>query len=99
MPQDVWSWTVLQPGNGNPYPNPGLAVTNIIEPDFGYLAIGGLSGGNFPITWLGRPGVVLQSSPDLTSITWNMNDGTDATQSTNMPNTGSAQFFRLLKKQ
>ena len=98
-PQDVWSWTVLQPGNGNPYPNPGLASTNITEPDFGNLAIQPASGGNFPITWLGRPGVVLQNSPDLPGGNWNINNGTDATMSTNWPAGGSAQFFRLYKKQ
>ena len=97
FPQDVWSWTVLQPGNGNPYPNPGLASTNIVEPSFGYLAAGAPSGGNLPITWLGRPGVVLQNSSSLTSGIWNINTGTDGTQSTNWPVSGSAQFFRLLK--
>jgi hypothetical protein len=99
MPQDVWSWTVLQPGNGNSYPNPGIASTNIVEPDFGYLAIVAPSGGNVPITWLGRPGVVLENNSSLTGGIWTTNSGTDGTQSTNWPNAGSSQFFRLLKKQ
>lgn len=99
FPSDIWSWTVMQPGNGNPYPLAGLAVTNIVEPDFGYLAIGAQSGGQFPITWLGRPGVVLQNNASLSSGNWNTNTGTDGTMSTNWPNTGSDQFFRLLKKQ
>ena len=100
FPSDVWSWTVLQPGNGNPYSLTGLAVTNIVEPDFGYLAIGAQTSGRIlPINWLGRPGVVLQNNAILSSGTWNTNNGTDGTQSTNWPNTGSAQFFRLLKKQ
>lgn len=96
FPQDVWSWTVLQPGNGNPYPLAGLAVTNIIEPDFGNLHIGALSGGNLPITWLGRPAVLLQNASSLTG-SWNTLGATDATQATNWPNAGGNQFFRLIK--
>jgi hypothetical protein len=96
FPQDVWSWSVMQPGNGNPYPNPGLASTNIVEPSFGNLAIGAPSGGNFPITWLGRPGVLLQNSSSL-SGSWNNNSATDGTQATNWPNAGGNQFFRLIK--
>jgi len=97
FPQDVWSWTVLQPGNGNPYPNPGIASTNIVEPSFGNLAIGAPSGGNIPITWLGRPGVVLQNSSSLSGGSWNNNSATDGTQATNWPNAGGNQFFRLIK--
>ena len=99
FPSDVWSWTVMQPGDGNPYTLDGLAVTNLVEPDFGYLAIGSQAGGEFPITWLGRPGVVLQNNSSVNSGIWNTNNGTDGTQSTNWSNAGSAQFFRLLKKQ
>ena len=90
----------MQPGNGNPYPNPGIASTNIVEPSFGYLAIGPDPVGptpTFPITWLGRPGVVLQNSSDLTSGIWNTNMATDGTQATSWPNAGDSQFFRLLK--
>lgn len=97
FPQDVWSLTVLQPGNGNSYPNPGVAVTNIVEPDFGNLAIGASSGGSLPITWLGRPAVMLQSKSSLPGGTWNTLSGTDGTQSTNWPNDGGNQFFRLMK--
>jgi hypothetical protein len=97
MPQDVWSWTVVQPGV-EPYPNPGITSTNIVEPDFGYLAIQSLAGGSFPITWLGRPGVVLENTSNLMS-SWNVNSGTDSAQGTNWPNTGNSQFFRLLKNQ
>jgi hypothetical protein len=99
MPQDVWSWSVLQPGNGNPYPLAGIASTNIVEPDFGYLGVGALVGGKFPITWLGRPGVVLQNNSSLTAGSWNDNTGTDGTQATNWPNAGNNQFFRLKKSQ
>ena len=97
LPQDVWSCTVLRPGNGNPYPNPGIASTNIVEPDYGYLKIGQPSGGTIPITWLGRPGVFLENASDLTNGSWNINPGTSATQSTNWPVSGDAQFFRLKK--
>ena len=97
FPQDVWSWTVLQPNNGNPYPNPGIASTNIVEPDFGDLQIGAPSGGNLPITWLGRPAVVLQNVNSLTGA-WNTLSGTDGTESTNWPNAGGTQFFRLMKE-
>lgn len=94
-PTDVWSWTVLQPDNGNPY-TAGLAPTNIIEPDFGYLTIGKPSGGNVPITWLGRPGVVLENESSLTSGSWTTSNGTSGTQSTNWPVSGGNQFFRLM---
>jgi hypothetical protein len=97
FPQDVWSWTVMQPNNENPYPLAGIASTNIVEPDFGYLQIGAPSGGNLPITWLGRPAVLLQNINSLTG-TWNTLSGTDATQSTNWPNGGGHQFFRLMKE-
>ncbi len=95
FPTDVWSYTVLYPGCSTPYPLAGLAVTNFVEPDFGYLTIGALSGGSLPINWLGRPAVQLQNSPDL--VNWNSLGATDATESTNWPNTGGNQFFRLIK--
>ncbi|HTR42753.1 MAG TPA: hypothetical protein VMH87_14165, partial [Pseudomonadales bacterium] len=97
FPQDVWSWTVLQPNNGNPYPLAGLAVTNIVEPDFGYLTMGAPSAGHVPINWLGRPAVYLQNTTNLQNKVWNNLNGTDATQSTNWPNAGGIQFFRLMK--
>jgi len=99
MPQDVWSRTVIAAGVG-PYPNPGITSTNIVEPDFGYLKIQPKSGGAYPITWLGRPGVVLQNTTNL-SGGWQINAGTDASQSTNWPSAGNgnSQFFRLMKEQ
>jgi hypothetical protein len=96
FPQDVWSYTILGPGSPTPYPLAGLGPTNIVEPDFGYLAIGALSGGNLPITWLGRPAVLLQSSPDL--INWTTLGATDATETNSWPYTGGAQYFRLIKQ-
>ena len=100
MPMDVWSWTVINTNAGTaPYPNPGLGTTNIVEPDFGYLTIQAPKGGMFPINWLGRPGVVLENTADLSSGNWNTNNATDGTQSTSWPNADSGQFFRLMKKQ
>jgi hypothetical protein len=89
MPQDVWSWT-LAPSN---------TIPTIVEKDFGNLAIVAPSSGNIPITWLGRPGVVLENNSSLSSGIWTTNSGTDGTQSTNWPITSSSQFFRLLKEQ
>lgn len=89
FPQDVWSYTLV----------PGTNTLNtIVEPDFGNLAAGAITGVNLPLTWLGRPGVVLQNRTSLSSGIWNDNLGTDATQSTNWPTAGnSVQFFRLKK--
>jgi hypothetical protein len=95
MPQDSWSWTVCPPGTA--YPNPGIASTNIVEPSFGYLAIQPASSGTLPITWLGRPAVLLQSSSSLNSGVWTDVIGTDGTQATNWPNASGNQFFRLKK--
>ncbi|HTY86865.1 MAG TPA: hypothetical protein VMB80_05315 [Candidatus Acidoferrum sp.] len=97
MPLDRFSWSVLQPGL-EPYPNPGITSTNIQEPNWGLLAIGAPAAGNFPITWLGRPGVVLEDSPNVTGGNWNINALTDSAQSYSWPNTGSQRFFRLMLK-
>jgi len=88
FPQDVWSFLVTPP-----YPNP-----LVVEPSFGNLAIGSAVGGNLPITWLGRPAVVLQHSSTLSGGIWISEDATSGTQFTNWPNAGGNQFFRLFKK-
>jgi len=97
FPQDVWSWSIP---NQSTILTPGLPTsdTNIVEIDFGNLAIGAPSGGNFPITWVGRPGVFLQNSGDLTSGSWSSVNGTDAAQANSWPNNSSVQFFRLMKE-
>jgi hypothetical protein len=88
FPRDVWSFVVPPP-----YPN-----SILVEPDFGNLVITGTPHVPvLPITWLGRPGVILQNNSSLTGGSWIDNNGTDAMQATNWPNTGSAQFFRLKK--
>ncbi|MEY4388113.1 MAG: hypothetical protein RLY20_3396 [Verrucomicrobiota bacterium] len=80
------------------------------EPSFGELAIGTPTGGNTPISWLGRPGVKLQSASTLTGA-WtdhNQTDGTNWTigasstngfkSSTNWPSSSGTRFFRLIKQ-
>jgi len=91
FPQDLWSLTVAPPLG---YPD-----SILVEPDFGNLVIGAPVVGNMPITWLGRPGVVLQNRSNLTGGIWTDNNQTDAQQSTNWPNAGNSQFFRLKKNQ
>lgn len=95
LPTDKWSFTLAQ--------NPGLNIltpgTNgIVELDFGYLTAGQSAAGKIPVTWLGRPGVVLQNRSSLTGGAWSDNNNSDATMSTNWPNGGGSQFFRLKKK-
>lgn len=80
------------------------------EPSFGELSAGPASGGTVPISWLGRPGVHLQSSTDLAGGAWTDHIQTDGTNwsigasstnglvgSTNWPSSGN-QFFRLIKQ-
>ncbi len=67
------------------------------EPKFGNLAIGAPSGGSLPVTWLGYPGVHLQSRASLGSGTWQDVSGTDSQSSTNWPNGAPSQFFRLIQ--
>lgn len=68
-----------------------------IEPLFGKLVIGGLSGGNFPISWLGIRGVHLQSSTNLTSGVWQDVSNTDGSNASTQPKTSGSKFFRLVK--
>jgi hypothetical protein len=67
------------------------------EPAFGQLAIGGKSAGKFPVTWLGRRGVHLQSNTNLAGGTWQDLNATDGTSSTNWPATTGARYFRLVQ--
>jgi hypothetical protein len=69
------------------------------EPSFGNLAIGQKSGGNFPISWLGRRGVRLQYSTNLANATWVDLNSTDTSSSTNWPATTAPRYFRLVKPQ
>jgi len=71
--------------------------TQYNEPKFGNLAIGPATGGFFPVTWLGYPGVHLQSRDSLTSGSWVDQLATDSQSSTNWPKGGGSQFFRLVQ--
>jgi hypothetical protein len=66
------------------------------EPSFGNLAIGRLSGGTFPISWLGRPGVHLQYTTNLVNSAWIDVSATDGGMATNWPSTSSGRYFRLV---
>ncbi len=66
------------------------------EQSFGNLAVGPKSGGNVPITWLGRPGVHLQVKTNLTAGAWTDLPSTDAQNATNYPVGPGASYFRLI---
>ncbi|MFO1475954.1 MAG: hypothetical protein U1F98_04800 [Verrucomicrobiota bacterium] len=70
--------------------------TMTVEPSFGNLAAGAPSAGHVPITWLGRPGVKLQTTSNLPNG-WADVVGTDGASSTNYPVGPGAQFFRLIQ--
>jgi hypothetical protein len=77
----------------------GIQLTNsaaATEPSFGSLAIGKPSGGNLPLTWLGRPGVHLQYTTNLVGGTWVNLNATDGTNAANLPPAGSSTFYRLV---
>jgi hypothetical protein len=80
------------------------------EPEFGQLAASAPSAGTVPVTWLGRPGVHLQTSTNLLGGTWQDIWSTDGTNwisgysstngfisQTNWPTAGGQSFFRLIK--
>jgi hypothetical protein len=65
-----------------------------VEPSFGGLSISSPSGGNFPITWIGRQCVTLQSTTNIAG-TWQDLPGTEGASATNWPISGGTRFFRL----
>jgi hypothetical protein len=67
------------------------------ESAIGDLAIGSRSAGNVPISWLGLPGVSLQTMTNLTSGTWLELPNTYGQNSTNYPVGTGASFFRLIQ--
>ena len=69
-----------------------------VEQSFGDLIITPMPGGTNKVSWLGRQCVTLQTKPTLTGG-WTDLPATDGTSSTNWPNTGGTQFFRLQKRQ
>ncbi len=66
-----------------------------VEPSFGNLQASPSTAGHVLISWLGRPGVNLQTSTDLTR--WLDHPETDGLSSTNWPSSGGPLFFRLIK--
>lgn len=82
-----------------------------VEPSFGQLKSAGAGAGNVTVSWLGRPGVQLQTCSNLVNGTWQSiaeTDGTNWTSGytspgsgfmsqTNWPATTGQQFFRLIQ--
>ncbi len=82
----------------------------LTEPSFGQLAAATATAGKVSVTWLGRPGVHLQTKGNLLNGTWQDLPATDGTNwttgylspngfisQTNYPATGQ-MFFRLIKQ-
>jgi hypothetical protein len=92
---------------GNQYNEPYFSPGNA---GVAQLAVGPVSGGNVPVSWLGRPGAHLQTKSSLTSGSWQdlwVTDGTNwnagyygtngLVSVTNFPAAGGATFFRVVK--
>jgi hypothetical protein len=83
FPVDIFGQQVANPAAAN-------------EISFGNLAISNSTAGNVALTWLGRPGVYLQTSTNLSSGVWTTYTGSgEGTSATNLPASGNA-FFRLV---
>ncbi|MGD0261853.1 MAG: hypothetical protein ABSD29_18955 [Verrucomicrobiota bacterium] len=80
------------------------------EPAWGQLAIGGASGGHTLVSWLGLPGVSLETKTNLTGGSWTNLSWTDGTawtsgylgtngfvSTTNYPTTAPQTFMRLIQ--
>jgi hypothetical protein len=50
---------------------------------------------SYHLTWLGYPGVVLQSRTNLSSGTWQTVSGTTGQSSANWSSSAPSQFFQL----
>jgi len=66
------------------------------EPSFGDLTIAPGAPGYVLISWLGRPGVRLQTTPSLVGGNWEDLPATDGLSSTNYPVGATPRFFRLV---
>ena len=71
--------------------------TMTAEISFGNFKAGPAVAGHVPLSWLGRPGVHLQSRTSLSTGSWVDVPGTDGLSATNYPISGAIQFFRLIK--
>jgi hypothetical protein len=70
----------------------------LVEPSFGDLKCSQASPGYVLVSWLGRPGVHLQTRASLASGSWVDHLETDGLNSTNWPTSGDQNlFFRLTK--
>ena len=102
----------------NPYPMPQDKFGNMYaEPFFsssstggGNLTVGAVVAGKVPVTWLGRPGAMLQVKDNLSGGVWSTISATDGTNwnigssstngfvsRTNWPANSTNKFFRLVK--
>lgn len=70
--------------------------TQTVETSFGNLQASRSTPGQVLISWLGRPGVHLQTKTSITGP-WIDHPETDSLSSTNWPSAGAPQFFRLIK--
>jgi len=70
--------------------------TQTVETSFGNLQASASTPGHVMISWLGRPGVHLQTKSSITG-SWTDHPETDGLASTNWPSAGAPQFFRLIK--
>jgi hypothetical protein len=68
-----------------------------VEPSFGNLKASLSPPGHVLVSWLGRPGVHLQTLSSLNSSAWQDHPETDGLMSTNWPAAGGRLFFRLIK--
>lgn len=69
----------------------------LVEDSFGNLQASASTPGHVLISWLGRPGIHLQSSGGVSSGSWQDYPQTDGAGSTNWPTAGAARFFRLIR--
>ncbi len=67
------------------------------EPSFGNLKATPSTAGHALVSWLGRPGVHLQTTSSLSTGSWLNHNETDGLSSTNWPTAGGTLFFRLVK--
>jgi hypothetical protein len=70
----------------------------VVEPSFTNLTATASTPGHMLVSWLGRPGVHLQTRTDLSSGSWVDHPETDGLSSTNWPTTGGSLFFRLVQQ-
>ena len=69
-----------------------------VESSFGNLTAASAPGGKVAVSWLGRPGVRLQTRANLgSSGSWVEHAETDGLSSTNWTANGGSLFFRLVK--